>query len=77
VQYRRSSHTTLKLAHDGKTLLGGPRRRHKGTIKKYHQETGHNIGWIQLAQDRDDMVMNTCVKTENVISNQICQCHCV
>jgi hypothetical protein len=77
VQYR-SSHTKLKLAHDGKTLLGRPRRRHKGTIKKHHQETGHkNVGWIQLAQDRDDMVMNTYVKTGNVVSNQICQSHCV
>ena len=77
MQYRRSN-TTLKLAHDGKRLLGRPSRRRKGTIKKHHQETGHkNMGWIQLAQDRDDMAMNRCVKTENVLSNHICQSHCV
>jgi hypothetical protein len=39
---------------DGKSPLGGPRRRCKNTIKIYLQEVGLKLmNWIDLAQDRD------------------------
>ena len=38
---------------EGKRPLGRPRRKWRNNIKKYLQEMGWGMGWIDLASDRD------------------------
>ena len=52
---RRGVYRVLVGKHEGKRLLGRPRRRWKDNIKMEFREVGLEGGmdWIDLAQDRD------------------------
>jgi hypothetical protein len=50
----RGVHRVLVGKHEGKRLLGRPRRRWEDNIKMDVQEVGGDRGdWMELAQDRD------------------------
>jgi len=52
------------LVPKSEELLGRPRRRWDGNIKKYLNETGWGMDWIHLAQDREKWraLVNTVMK---------------
>jgi hypothetical protein len=51
---RRGVYKVLVGKPEGKRLLGRPRRRRKDNIRMDVQKVGcGNMGWIDLAQDRD------------------------
>ena len=58
----RGVHRVLVGKHEGKSLLGRPRRRWEDNIKMDLQEVGGGYGdWMELAQNRESWraVMST------------------
>ena len=65
IEEGRGVYRVLVGKPEGKSILGRPRRRWEGNIKKDLQEVGCGVmDWIELAQDR-----NRCRALVNAVMN--------